>query len=122
MGARRRVGDGRRPDDPRNGRDPRSLHGGARISNATTITDAMLRAAAIGVADQSPCRSGASAEGVLPALDQVQAVSKRIALAVAQAARAEGVGDNVADSELERRLDRVWWTPVYQPFGEEALR
>ncbi|WP_460810254.1 NAD-dependent malic enzyme [Nocardioides salsibiostraticola] len=95
---------------------------GARISNATTITDAMLRAAAIGVADQSPCRSGASAEGVLPALDQVQAVSKRIALAVAQAARAEGVGDDVADSELERRLDRAWWTPVYQPFGEEALR
>lgn len=95
---------------------------GARIANATTITGGMLRAAAMGVADQSPCRSGASAEGVLPGLDQVQAVSKRIALAVAQAARAEGVGDDVTDRELERRLDRAWWSPIYQPLGEEALR
>lgn len=92
---------------------------GARIARATTITDRMLRAAAVGVADQSPCQAGTSAQGILPSLDQVRTVSRRIALAVAQAARAEGVGDDVTDDELGRRLDRLWWAPDYRPLIEE---
>ena len=88
---------------------------GALISKATKVTDAMLRAAAIGVAEHSPCKEGSSSDGVLPPLERVQSVSKRIALAVAKAAREDGVGDDVDDAELERRLEQSWWAPEYQP-------
>lgn len=90
---------------------------GARISNASTITDAMLRAAARDVADQSPCRSGDPSHGLLPPLSQAETVSRRIARAVATAAAAEGVGDDIDETEIDRRLTTSWWEPSY---GEMA--
>ena len=88
---------------------------GAIVCNASTVSDNMLRVAAIAVADNSPCKAGTAADGILPPLDQVQTVSRRIALAVAQAARDDGVGDDVDDAEFEARLDRAWWRPTYRP-------
>ena len=87
---------------------------GALIVNASTVTDGMLRAAARAVADQSPCRTGDPSSGLLPALDEVQSVSRRIARAVAAAAAAEGVGDDIDETEIERRLDDSWWKPGYR--------
>lgn len=88
---------------------------GAIVCNASTVSDNMLRVAALAVADNSPCKAGTAADGILPPLDQVQTVSRRIALAVAQAARDDGVGDDVDDAEFEARLDRAWWRPTYRP-------
>lgn len=87
---------------------------GALISNATKVTDGMLLAAARGVADQAPCRDGDTAAGVLPPLDQVKTVSRRIANAVASAAATEGVGDDIDATEIDRRLDEAWWDPIYR--------
>ncbi len=86
---------------------------GALAVRATSITDAMLRAAAAAVAGTSPCQMSALEAPLLPALGEVRAVSSRIALAVAAAARDDGVGDDVADAELERRIDAPRWEPVY---------
>ena len=87
---------------------------GALISNASRITDGMLRAAARGVADQSPCRFGDPSRGLLPPLGEVQTVSRRIARAVAVAAATEGVGDDIDEAEIDRRLAASWWTPAYR--------
>jgi malate dehydrogenase (oxaloacetate-decarboxylating) len=86
---------------------------GALISEATTITDAMLRAAAKAVADVAPQGRSDTTTGILPALDQVIPASRRIALAVARAARADGVGAEIDDEALETRIDTRWWTPDY---------
>lgn len=88
---------------------------GARVANAARITDPMLLAAATGVAEQSPCRSGEATAGVLPPLEEVQAVSRRIASAVARAAADEGTGDQIDDDEIQRRIDELWWTAAYAP-------
>ncbi|MEX0831952.1 MAG: hypothetical protein WD007_05070, partial [Nitriliruptoraceae bacterium] len=73
----------------------------------------MLRAAAAAVADTSPCTSGAANDGLLPPLADVASASRRIALAVAIAARDEGVGDEVEDELLEARLRDRRWMPEY---------
>ncbi len=88
---------------------------GALISRASRITDGMLHAAARGVADQSPCRFGDPSRGLLPPLGDVQTVSRRIARAVAAAAVAEGVGDDIDEAEIDRRLADSWWAPGYRP-------
>lgn len=86
---------------------------GALASEATTVTDAMLRAAAAAVAEVDPSGRSDPRCGILPALDQVIAASRRIALAVARAARADGVGAELDDEALETRIDRCWWRPDY---------
>lgn len=97
---------------------------GASISNASKITDRMLLAAARGVADQSPCRTGYTTKGVLPPLEQVRTVSRRIAHAVAAAAAEDRVGDDIDDEEIDRRLEEHWWNPEYPeivPNNDERL-
>ena len=89
------------------------LGAGALAAGATAVTDGMLRAAAAAVADTSPCTSGAANDGLLPPLTDVASASRRIALAVAVAARDEGVGDEVDDEMLEARLRDRRWTPDY---------
>lgn len=86
---------------------------GARVANVSRITDAMLLAAATGVAEHSPCRTGEATAGVLPPLDEVQTVSRRIAFAVARAATDEGTGDQIDNDEIHRRIDQHWWHAEY---------
>ncbi len=88
---------------------------GARVANVSQITDSMLLAAATGVAEQSPCRTGEATAGVLLPLDEVQTVSRRIAFAVARAA----AGDQIDDDEIHRRIDQFWWTAAYVPVHPE---
>ncbi len=92
---------------------------GALIANASEVTDGMLRAAARGVADESPCRSGDSSLGLLPPLSDVASVSRRIARAVAAAAAADGVGDDIDAEEIDRRLEQSWWRPIYRDLDPE---
>lgn len=88
---------------------------GARVANASRITDSMLLAAARAVADESPCRFGDPTAGVLPPLDEVQAVSRRIALAVARVAIDENGLDRIDDEGIQQRIDDIWWKPAYVP-------
>ncbi len=88
---------------------------GTLASGATTVTDSMLLAAARGVADQSPCGVHNPNDGILPPLEDLHAVSRRIAAVVARAAVDAGVADRIDDDEIQRRIDDSWWDPAYAP-------
>jgi malate dehydrogenase (oxaloacetate-decarboxylating) len=84
---------------------------GTIVSRARTVSDAMLLAAADTVAafvDAS--RPGAP---LMPPVDDVRAVSLRVAAAVARAAKAEGVARaDVNDASAQVRS--AMWAPVYR--------
>ena len=85
---------------------------GALASNATKITDEMLLAAAVAVADPNPNLDA----GVLPPLVDVPEVSTRIAKAVAKVGASQGVADKLSDEELEQRIEEIRWEPNYEDF------
>ena len=85
---------------------------GALASNATKITDEMLLAAAVAVADPNPTLDA----GVLPPLVDVPEVSTRIAKAVAKVGASQGVADKLSDEELEQRIAEIRWEPNYEDF------
>jgi len=82
---------------------------------ATSVSDAMLLAAARAVADDNADREPGSTMGILPPLESIHAVSRRIARAVGRAAVAEGVAEPMDDAEIDRRVEARWWRPEYAP-------
>lgn len=84
---------------------------GAIASKATRITDGMLMASAQALAES------AGAGQMLPPLRDVQAVSKRIALAVGQAAQRDGVAPPLTDEALQTSIEAHFWKPVYRHYA-----
>ena len=84
---------------------------GVVASGARRVSDAMFLAAARAVADAG---AGGDAEGLLPPLEEIVRVSRRVALAVALAARAEGLAGPWGPEELEARIAARWWEPRYR--------
>ena len=82
---------------------------GTVATKTTKVSKAMLMAAAKAVA--SPDAGPESP--VLPALEEVPEVSVRIARAVAQVARDEGLTDVKTDDEIEANIEVTRWMPVY---------
>ncbi|WP_426112963.1 NAD-dependent malic enzyme [Pseudomonas sp. DSP3-2-2] len=83
---------------------------GAIASKATRITDGMLMASAQALADSA-------GEGqMLPPLRDVQAVSKRIALAVGLAAQRDLVAEPASEQALRDAIDEHFWYPVYRNY------
>ncbi|WP_455922808.1 NAD-dependent malic enzyme [Pseudomonas putida] len=87
---------------------------GAIVSQATRITDGMLMASAQALADCA--REGQ----MLPALREVQTVSKRIAFAVAKAAQADGVAVPQGDDDLNAAIEAQFWKPVYRQYKRRS--
>jgi malate dehydrogenase (oxaloacetate-decarboxylating) len=85
---------------------------GVVTSGAKRVTPSLFLAAARALADLAPAQTDEAAP-LLPPLDQIVAVSRRVALATAEAAQAEGLVAPRPDGELERQIDRRWWTPRY---------
>ena len=83
---------------------------GTIVAGASQVTDAMLLAAAEAVAGQVDV-SGAGAS-LLPAVENLRASSATTAVAVAQAARADGVATKEPDNEVQAVQDAMW-QPVY---------
>lgn len=89
---------------------------GAIVSRAREVTDGMLLAAAERLAalvSEDRLEAGA----MYPKLQDLRAISREIALAVACQARSEGVGHLCSDEELERELYREMWEPEYLPLA-----
>ena len=86
---------------------------GAIASKATRITDGMLMASAQALADS------ASAGQMLPPLRDVQAVSKKIALAVGLAAQRDGVAAPMEESALREAIEAQFWKPVYRVYERQ---
>lgn len=91
---------------------------GAVLCRANRVTDKMLVAAVTGVSDMSPALKDPRAP-LVPGVDNVRAVSVRIAREVIQAAVDEGVATEKDipkdDKELDEWIKEQMWDPVYRP-------
>ena len=88
---------------------------GVIASKAKRVTDGMLAAAAHALAECSPLEN--DPEGaLLPMIKDSHAVSRRVALRVAQLAREEGVVFEPRDADLEEIIEAIFWEPEYVPY------
>ena len=89
---------------------------GAIVSRAREVTDGMLLAAAETLS-RLVSRERLEAGAMYPNLQELRAISREIALAVARQARSEGVGQLGSDEALESAVDREMWEPEYLPLA-----
>jgi malic enzyme len=90
---------------------------GVLTVRAKEVTDRMFLAAAYALADQTG--DDLVAQGQLyPNIQDVRAVSRAIAIAVAGEAIEEGIAEPVDD--LEEMIDAEMWDPVYLPYRSAA--
>jgi malate dehydrogenase (oxaloacetate-decarboxylating) len=75
----------------------------------------MFVAAARALAELSPVHGDLTAS-LLPALKQVRAVSRHVAIAVAEEAMRCGAAAKLSRDQLEQRIDIKMWTPKYLPY------
>jgi malate dehydrogenase (oxaloacetate-decarboxylating) len=87
---------------------------GVRAVQARRVTDAMFMAAARALADTAPARRD-PAGALLPPLSESRQVARTIALAVADAARRDGLAEAAQSDDLERLVDDKMWVPEYRP-------
>lgn len=85
---------------------------GIIASGARLVTNSMFVAAARALSSCSPARS-ASGQALYPPLEEVRAVSQRVALAVAAAAVDEGLAEPLAPPDIEARIREMMWEPRY---------
>lgn len=81
---------------------------------ARRVSDAMFMAAAHALADAVP--KGGRGDSILPRLDDVRAVSRAIAVAVAGVAQAEGLAAHDSPGDVEELIDAAIWSPEYRPY------
>ena len=88
---------------------------GALVARAPRVTDAMFLAASRTLSAQvTPAQE---ARGyMLPPMEDIRAVSRAVAKAVAIEARDSGLGRLVDDSTYEDIIARAQWEPRYSPF------
>lgn len=85
---------------------------GVLASGASRVTETMFQAASSALADCSPMVNDLHG-GLLPALKDIQQVSRNIAFAVAKAAQAQGVAVATSDEAIWQAIDNHYWQPQY---------
>ena len=88
---------------------------GVIACGATRVTDNMLMASSNALAACSPKLDNPLAD-LLPDLDQLQVISKQIALQVALAAIADGVALQMSTEDLEQTIEHNFWSPEYRDY------
>jgi malate dehydrogenase (oxaloacetate-decarboxylating) len=86
---------------------------GAVAVRASKITDGMLSAAAHAVADRVD--AGADGAPLLPEVSALRDTSLAVAIAVAQAAIADGVATTAVPDNLPAHVHSLMWQPAYRP-------
>jgi malate dehydrogenase (oxaloacetate-decarboxylating) len=81
---------------------------GMIASRTPRVTDALFLAAAHALA-----AAGDASPALLPPLDEIVSVSRRVAVAVAVAAGAQGLIAPRDEAEWQRRVASHWWEPHY---------
>lgn len=85
---------------------------GVIASGARRVTDAMFVAAARALSTFAPVRRDPTAS-LYPAVEDVRAVSRQVALAVASEAQRAGLAEATSPEELERHVAAKMWEPRY---------
>lgn len=93
---------------------------GILASRARRVTDGMLLAASQALASLSPLATTGQGS-LLPALGDIQKVSKVIAVEVARTAQREGVAPVVTEETLQNRLESEFWQANYLPYKRSSF-
>lgn len=88
---------------------------GVLASEATRITDQMLIAASRALADCSPLVNGEGG-ALLPDINDIQGVSRVIAMEVGQAAQVHGVAPVMPQERLSTAIEHNFWQPQYRSY------
>ncbi|HCE2188138.1 TPA: NAD-dependent malic enzyme [Vibrio parahaemolyticus] len=93
---------------------------GVLAVNAKRVTDEMLMESSRALAKCSPLAiNGRGA--LLPPLEEIHLVSKKIAFAVAKKAIEQGVALEITDEALNDAIDQAFWQPVYRRYKRTAF-
>lgn len=84
---------------------------GVLISQAKRVTEKMLMAAALALAEQSDGQ-----QSLLPLVSDIRAVSQHIAMKVSEAAIEEGVATAYTREDLESKMAAIFWNPAYRTY------
>ncbi len=93
---------------------------GVLASKARRVTEGMLMTASRTLASHSPLVRTEKG-GLLPPVDDIEAVSRSIALAVARTAVEEGIAPAQSDAALEERIARMYWKAEYASYRRSSL-
>lgn len=93
---------------------------GVLASNARKITDGMLMAASLALADLSPLAIDGKG-ALLPDINDIQKVSKEIAMQVGKKAQAEGVAIMVSEQALAESIKSNYWRPQYRMYKRTSF-
>lgn len=85
---------------------------GVIASGAKRVTNEMFAAAAMALSNLSPALRDPTAS-LFPALEEIRAVSRDVAIAVSKHAQAEGLAEQTSQQELEMRVEALMWKPRY---------
>ncbi|WP_419147943.1 NAD-dependent malic enzyme [Pseudoalteromonas 'SMAR'] len=88
---------------------------GVLAAKANRITDSMLMVASETLAESSP-RANTGKGSLLPALTEIEPLSKRIAFAVAKKAMEEGAALEMEDDAIWATIERNYWLPEYRNY------
>ncbi|NLS11359.1 NAD-dependent malic enzyme [Vibrio sp. SM6] len=92
---------------------------GVLAVNARRVTDEMLMESSRALAACSPLANHGNG-ALLPPLEEIHTVSKRIAYAVAKKAIEQGVALEIPDDALQQAIDENFWQPVYRRYKRTA--
>ncbi|MCX7123276.1 MAG: NAD-dependent malic enzyme [Gammaproteobacteria bacterium] len=82
---------------------------------AKHVTDRMFMVAAKALAELSPAKNNPEAN-LLPPLDQIRAVSRKVAIDVALEAVKAGLTKGMTEAEVIAAIDAKMWNPDYLPY------
>ncbi|WP_038172509.1 MULTISPECIES: NAD-dependent malic enzyme [Vibrio] len=93
---------------------------GVLAVQAKRVTDEMLMESSRALATCSPLAINGQGP-LLPPLEAIHSVSKKIAFAVAKKAIEQGVALEITDEALEEAIDASFWQPVYRRYKRTAF-
>ncbi|MBD1582178.1 NAD-dependent malic enzyme [Pseudoalteromonas sp. S16_S37] len=93
---------------------------GVIAAKATSITDAMLMVSSETLAESSPWANTGKGS-LLPALVEIELLSKRIAFAVAKKAMEEGVALEMPDDAIWAAIEKNYWLPEYRNYKRRSI-
>lgn len=89
-------------------------------SGAKQVTDGMLMAASRALADCSPLATD-GVGSLLPDVNDIQGVSKCIAMEVGKAAQIEGVAQVTTEDALSKAIEHNFWVPQYRSYKRTSF-